>query len=110
MQKPRVHRTVDLGKAVNLSSDLIFKVKNNDEKLLYEWWFDDEEIEEDDDRYNVSDNGVLSIQEFEKDYEGTYRCIVFTTSQPVMSVSTEVQLNLTGKRGIYINSKLTIYS
>ena len=100
LQEPLVHRTVDLGKAVNLSNDLIFKVKNNDEKLLYEWWFDDEEIEEDDDRYNVSDTGVLSIQEFEKDYEGIYRCIVSTTSQPVMSVSTEVQLILTGKRGI----------
>ena len=111
LQEPRVHRTVDLGKAVNLSNDLIFKVKNNDEKLQYEWWFDDEEIEEDNDRYNVSDTGVLSIQEFEKDYEGIYRCIVSTTSQPVMSVSTEVRLNLIGKRGvIYINNKLTIYS
>ena len=89
-----------MGKAIDLSTDLILKVRNSDEKLQYQWWFDDEEIEEDDDRYNISDTGVLSIQEFEKDYEGKYRCIISTTSQPVMSVSTEVRLNLTGKRAV----------
>ena len=75
----------------------MFKVKDCDDKLQYEWWCDDEEIE-DDDNYSISDTGVLLIKEFEKEHEGKYRCIVSTTSQPVMSVSTEVQLNLTGKR------------
>ena len=102
LQEPHVCQTVDLGKAVELPIDLIFKVKYSDEKLQYEWWFDDEEIEEDDDSYSISDKGVLLIHEFEKDHEGKYRCIVSTTSQPVMSVSTEVQLNLTGKRAIII--------
>ena len=77
----------------------MFKVKNSDEKLQYQWLFDDEEIE-DDDSFSISNKGVLSIHEFEKDHEGKYRCIVSTTSQPVMSVLTEVQLNLTGKRAV----------
>ena len=77
-------------------------------KLRYEWWFDDEEIEEDDERYNISDTGVLSIQEFEKEYEGEYRCIVSTTNPPVMSVSTQVQLSLTGKS--HNNGILSAYS
>ena len=97
-----------MGKSVDLSIDLVFKVKASNEKLRYEWWFDDEEIEEDDERYSISDTGVLSIKEFEKDYEGEYSCIVSTTSQPVMSVSTQVQLNLTGKSRN--NSTLTAYS
>ena len=86
-----------MGKAVELSVDLIFKVKLSDKKLQCKWWVDDEEIEEDEERYTISDAGVLSIQEFEKDYEGKYKCIVSTTSQPIMSVSSEVQLELTGK-------------
>ena len=45
----------------------------------------------------MNDSGELSIQEFEKDYEEKYKLVVSTFSEPVMSVSTEVQLKLTGK-------------
>ena len=86
-----------MGKAVELSIDLIFKVKSSDEKLRYEWLIDDEEIEEDDGHYKLSESGVLSIQEFEKEVEGVYKFIISTTSEPVLSVSTEVRLQLTGK-------------
>ena len=102
LQEPHLCLITDLGKPVDLSINLIFKIKASDEKLRYEWWFDDEKIEEDDERYSISDTGVLSIQEFEKDCEGEYRCIASTTNQPVMSVSTQVQLNLTGKRPLTI--------
>jgi hypothetical protein len=93
-----------LGKAVELSVDLMFKLKSSDEKLQYEWWFDDEEIEEDDEHCKVKESGVLSIQEFEKEFEGKYRCIISTTSKPIQSVSTEVQLQLTGEIATHIGS------
>ena len=86
-----------MGKAVKLSVDLNVQVKSSDERLQYQWWFEDEEIEEDEECYKLNDSGALSIQEFEKDYEGVYKLIVSTFSEPVMSVSTEVQLKLTGK-------------
>ena len=90
--------------------DVILKVKSSDEKLNYEWWLDDDRIDKDDDRhYKISDKGVLSIQEFEKYYEGKYKCIVSTTSQPVMSVSVEAEVNLTGKRSRASASDLCIY-
>ena len=73
-------------------------MKSSDEKVKYEWWVDDERIKDDDDCYKISDTGVLSIQEFEKSYEGNYKCILSTTNEPVMSVSTHVQLKLTGKQ------------
>ena len=88
-----------MGKAVDheLSVDVTFKVKNGDEKLQYEWLVDDEEIEGDDGCYELKESGALSIQEFEKDLEGQYQCVISTTSQPVLSVSTDVQLQLKGK-------------
>ena len=97
IQEPRACQTVDLGKAVDLSVDLIFKVERSDEKLKYKWLVDDEEIEEDDGRYKLKESGVLSIQEFAKELEETYQCVISTTSEPVLSVTTEVQLQLTGK-------------
>ena len=85
-----------MGKAVDLSVDLIFKVKRSDEKLQYKWLVDDEEIEEDDGHYELKECGVLSIKEFESELEGNHRYVISTTSQPVLSVTAEVQLQLTG--------------
>ena len=97
MQEPHACQTVDLGKAVELSVDLIFKVKSSDEKLQYKWLVDGKEIEKDGERYKLKESGVLSIQDFEKEVEGQYQCIISTTSKPVLSVSTELQLQLTSK-------------
>jgi hypothetical protein len=69
----------------------------SDEKIKYEWMVDHKKIKEDDDRYKRSDTGVLSIQQFEKNFEGIYICTLSTASEPVMSVSTQVRLNLIGK-------------
>jgi hypothetical protein len=108
IQEPCDCQTIDLGKTVELSVDLFFKVKSNEEKLQYEWWFDDEEIEEDDESRKVKESSVLCVQEFEKEFEGKYQCIISTTSKPIQSVSTEVQLQLTGKMVTHIGSILII--
>ena len=97
IQEPSACQTIDLGKAVDLSVDLIFKIKRSDEKLQYKWLVDDEEIEGDDGCYELKESGVLTIKEFESELEGNYQCVISTTSQPVLSVTTEVQLQLTGK-------------
>ena len=97
MQEPRACQTNDLGEQVNLSTDLHFKVKSIGEKVKYEWLIDGKKIKENDDRYKISDTGVLSIQEFEKHLEGDYTCIFSSASEPLMLVSAQVQLNLTGK-------------
>ena len=97
MQEPHACQTNDLGEQVKLSTDLHFKMKSIDEKVKYQWWIDDERIKEDDDRYKISDTGVLSIQEFEKHLEGDYICIFSSASEPLMLVSAQIQLNLTGK-------------
>ena len=97
-QEPCICQTKHFGEAVQLSMNVMFKVNSSDEKFNYEWWFDDEKIDVDDEQYDVSDNGVLSIKEFHKDHEGKYICVASTISQPVMSVSTQGELTLTGKR------------
>ena len=97
MQQPHACQTNAVGEQVELSTDVIFEVKSTKEKVKYEWSVDDKKINENDDCYKISDNGVLSIQEFERKYEGTYVCTLSTASQPMMSVSTQVQVNLKGK-------------
>ena len=95
IQEPLIHHTKNLDAQVELSPDLTFKVKSSEEKLNYVWWLNNERIRKE--RYDVSESGVLSIQKFEKNYEGRYKCIISTRSQPAMSVSLEMQLHLTGK-------------
>ena len=72
-------------------------MKSTDEKVKYEWTVNDKKIKGNDDCYKISDNGVLSIQEFEQKYEGRYVCTLSTASKPVMSLSTQIQVNLKGK-------------
>ena len=95
LQEPCVHHTEDLGAQVELRPHAIFKLKSSDEKLKYEWSLDNERIEEE--RYKLRELGVLSIQHFEKSYEGTYKCVLLSCYNPVMSVSIEMQLHLRGK-------------
>ena len=77
-------------------------MKSTDEKVKYEWTVNDKKIKGNDDCYKISDNGVLSIQEFEKKYEGNYVCTLSTASKPKMSLSTQVQVNLKGKETYYV--------
>ena len=97
MQEPHACLTGDVGEEIRLSTDVIFKVKSTDEKVKYEWTVNDKKIKGNDDCYKISDNGILSIQEFEQKYEGKYVCTLSTASKPVMSLSTHIQVNLKGK-------------
>ena len=102
MQEPHACLTSDVGEEIKLSTDVIFKVKSTNEKVTYEWSVNDKKIKENDDCYKISDEGVLSIQEFEKKYEGTYVCTLSTASQPIISISAQVQVHLKGKETYYV--------
>ena len=44
-----------------------------------------------------SDSNTLIIDDFESKYAGTYQCVISTSSQPVVSMSAEMELDLPGK-------------
>ena len=68
-------------------------VKDN-QNLRYQWLDGDgSEVTEND--YITIDRNVLTIQHFEKNYEGTYTCIV-STPYNMLSMSAEVMLHLHG--------------
>jgi hypothetical protein len=56
-----------------------------------------EEKIEDEEGVKNSDSQTLVINDFESKHAGIYRCVISTSSQPVVSVSAEVELNLPGK-------------
>ena len=97
MQEPHACQTNDVGEQVELSTDVIFKVKSINEKVKYEWSVDNMKIKESDDCYKISDTGVLSIHGFEKHLEGDYTCVFSSVSKPMMLVSAQIQLSLRGK-------------
>jgi hypothetical protein len=69
-------------------------------QLKYQWSRiikeGDEKIE-DEDCFKNSDSDTLVIDGFEGRYAGTYRCVISTSSQPVVSMSAEVELDLPSK-------------
>jgi hypothetical protein len=73
-------------------------------QLKYQWsriTNEEEEKIEDDECVKNSDSKILVIDGFESKYAGIYRCIVSTSTQPVVSMSAEVELNLPGKYQIF---------
>jgi hypothetical protein len=69
-------------------------------QLKYQWSRiinEGEEKIEDDECVKNSDSKTLVIDGFEVKYAGIYQCIVSTSSQPVVSMSAEVELYLPGK-------------
>lgn len=94
VQEPRVHQEKRLGDEVHLHMDVLFMVKSS-AKLMYEWYCDDCNIK-DDHVYSGSKTNTLNIKCFECKYEGIYKCVVSTT-QPILSMSTELQLCLHSK-------------
>ena len=69
-------------------------------QLEYQWSRiinDEEEKIEDEECFKNSDSNTLTIDGFEIRYAGTYRCVISTSSQPVVSMSAEVELDLPGK-------------
>ena len=69
-------------------------------QLAYQWLRivnDEEEKIEDEECLKNSDSKAMIIDGFESKYAGTYRCVISTSSQPVVSMSAEVELDLPGK-------------
>ena len=58
---------------------------------------DEEEKIEDEECFKNSDSKAMIIDGFESKYAGTYQCVISTSSQPVVSMSAEVELDLPGK-------------
>ena len=70
------------------------------DQLKYQWSivnYEGEEIIEDGECFKNSDSHTLVIDCFESRYAGTYRCVISTSSRPVVSMSAEVELDLPGK-------------
>lgn len=68
--------------------DLLFLVKSN-EDLNYQWFINDRKIE------NASER-TLTIQQFDSENVGMYTLVVSTSSQPRVSMSANIQLDLEG--------------
>ena len=69
-------------------------------QLKYQWSRiinEEEEKIEDEECVKNSDSKTLEIDGFERKYAGIYRCVISTSSQPVVSMSVEVELDLPGK-------------
>jgi hypothetical protein len=73
---------------------------SSSDQLKYEWSriiSEEEEKIEDKESFKHSDSQTLVIDGFEVKYAGIYRCVISTSSRPVVSMSAEVELDLPGK-------------
>jgi hypothetical protein len=73
---------------------------SSNDQLKYQWSRiinEGEEKIEDDECFKNSDSDTMVIGGFEVKYAGIYRCVISTSSRPVVSMSAEVELNLPGK-------------
>ena len=91
----------DLGDTSQLSIDCLFKGCGN--HFNYQWSVEGEKINEDDEGFKNSDTDTLTIDCFESKYAGTYQCVISTSSQPIISMSAEVELDIRGK---FINATI----
>ena len=84
---------------------------SSNSQLKYQWSrIINEEKIEDEECLKNSDSKTIIIANFESNYTGTYRCVISTSIEPVVSMSAEVELNLPGKyeHSIVISSKTII--
>ena len=72
---------------------------SSSDQLKYQWSIvnEGEEISKDEECFKNSDTATLTIDSFESKYAVTYRCVISTSSRPVVSMSAEVELDLPGK-------------
>ena len=96
LQEPHVTQRNHLGKKVQLSMNVQFKVKSS-EILHYQWFIDGDDISENDERYSGINSSALTIEHFENDHVGMYTCVISTTTQPTLSMSAESKLELEGQ-------------
>ena len=97
LQEPDDHRTKDLGDTIEISMGHLFMATSSSDQLIYEWTFNGQTIAVSDKRFKNSDTNTLKIDSFECKYVGTYKCIVSTTDQPTVSMSTKVKLDIRGQ-------------
>ena len=76
--------------------DHLFMATSSSDQLKYQWSIVNDG-EEDEECFKNSDTATLTIDSFESKYAGTYRCVISTSSRPVVSMSAEVELDLPGK-------------
>ena len=91
---------MDLGSVVELSTDHLFITTASSGQLKYQWSRiinDEGEKIEDEKCFKNSDSKTMIIHDFESKHAGTYRCIISTSSLPLVSMSAEVELDLPSK-------------
>ena len=89
-----------MGSVVKLSTDHFFVTTASSGQLKYQWSKiinDEEEKIEDEECFKNSDSKSMVINAFESNVAGTYRCVISTSNQLVLSMSLEVELHLPGK-------------
>jgi hypothetical protein len=92
--------------------DHLFMATSSSGQLKYQWSiinFEGEEIIEDGEHFKNSDSNTLVIDCFESKYAGIYQCVISTSSQPVVSISAEVELDLPGKYNYWNNVVLVLH-
>ena len=100
VQEPHDHQTNDLGSIVKLSAEHLLMATASRDQLEYQWSrIINDEVEkiEDKECFKNSNSNTLVINDFEGKYAGTYRCVILTSNQSVVSMSAEVELDLPGK-------------
>ena len=88
---------MDLGSIIELCTDHLFTSSG---QIKYQWTRiikERQEKLEDEECFQNIDSNILVIDGFESKYVGTYRCVISTLNQPVVSMSAEVELDLPGK-------------
>ena len=89
-----------MGSVVELSTDHLFMTNSSRGQHKYQWSriiSDEEEKIEAEECFKNSDSKTMVIDGFEGKYAGTYQCVISTLSRPVVSISTEVELDIPGK-------------
>ena len=88
-----------MGSVIELSMDHLFMATSSSDQIKYQWSviIKGEDISEDEGCFKNRDSERLTIDCFESKLAGIYKCIISTSTQPVVSISAEVQLQLPGK-------------
>ena len=89
-----------MGSVVELSIDHLFITNSSSGQLKYQWSrivSEGEERIHNKEYFRNSDSKAMVIDDFEGKYAGLYRCVISTSSRPVVSMSVEVELDLPGK-------------
>ena len=82
-------------------------VTSSSGQINYQWSVEGVKINKDDEGFKNCDTDTLTIESFESKYAGTYQCVISTSSQPIISMSAEVELDIRGK---FMNATMNNYA